>query len=132
MNHADAPFSIIEGVLDAGRPWGFKWTLERARFELIAGDIDKDDLFIRYAVDPRTLHDRGPIRVTIAINGRTIDGLTEGTTGVHEHRHPADGLKSKDVEKLELSLTVDPPWTDPTKGTKLGVYLDEIGFVPRT
>jgi hypothetical protein len=130
-NHPDAPFSIIDGVLDAGYGWGFKWTLDRAHFQFIAGDLTNNDLLLRYGMDPRTLHDRGPVTITIAINGKTFDIFTEGVEGVHEHRRPADAIKSKDIETLNLSLTVDPPWISPD-GKKLGLYLGAIGFVPRT
>jgi len=131
MNHPDAPFSIVDGVLDAGHGWGFKWTLDRAHFQFIAGDLTHTDLFLHYALDPRTFHARGPIRITIAINGKTFDTFIESDVGEHVHRRPADSIKSKDVETLNLSLAVDPAWISP-EGTKLGVFLGAIGFVPRT
>jgi hypothetical protein len=131
MNHPDASFSIIDGVLDAGHGWGFKWTLDHAHFQLIAGDLTNTDLFLHYGLDPRTFHDRGPIRITIGINGKTFDTFTEAVVGEHVYRRAADSIKSKDVDTLNLSLTVDPAWNGPD-GTKLGVFLGAIGFVPRT
>jgi hypothetical protein len=131
LNDPDAPFSIVEGVLDAGRGWGFKWTLDHARFELIVGDVKNSDLFLRYSLDPTTLRDRGPVKIMIAVNGKTVDAFTsDSVEGVHEHRRAADSFKPPDVQRLELSLTVEPPWIAPD-GKRLGVYVDEIGFVPR-
>ena len=130
-NHPEAPFSIIDGVPDAGYGWGFKWTLDHAHFELIAGDLSNSDLFLHYGLDPRTFHDRGPIRITIAINGKTVDTFTEAVVGEHVHRRRADAIKSKEVETLNLSLTVDPAWISPD-GSRLGIFLGAIGFVPHT
>lgn len=130
MSHPDAPFSILEGVSDAGYGWGFKWTLNHARFQLIAGDLANTDFVIRYGLDPRTLHDRGPVKITIAIDVEPFDSFVEGVVGVHEHRHPAGELTSKTVRALDVSLTVDPPWIS-EDGTKLGIYLGAIGFAPR-
>ena len=131
MNHPDAPFSILEGVLDAGNGWGFKWALNHARFQLIAGDLANSDFVIRYAMDPRTLHDRGPVKLTIVIDGKPFDSFVEGVIGEHEHRHPAGDLTSKRVRTLDVSLTVDPPWIAPD-GAMLGIYLGSLGFVPRS
>jgi hypothetical protein len=130
MNHPDAPFSIVEGVLDAGHGWGFKWTLNHARFQLIARDLTNTDFFIRYAMDPRTLRDRGPVKITIIIDGKPFDSFVEGVVGEHEHRHPADELTSQSVRTLDVSLTVDPPWVA-EDGARLGIFLGAIGFVPR-
>ena len=130
MNHPDAPFSIVEGVLDAGHGWGFKWTLNHARFQLIAGDLANTDFVIRYAMDPRTLRDRGPVKITIIIDGKPFDSFVEGVVGEHEHRHPADELTSQSVRTLDVSLTVDPPWVA-EDGARLGIFLGAIGFVPR-
>jgi hypothetical protein len=131
MNHPEAPFSIVEGVPDAGYGWGFKWTLSHARFQLIAGDLANTDFVIRYGMDPRTLHDRGPVTLTITIDGKQFDTFVEGAVGVYEHRHPAGELTSKTVRALNVSLTIDPPWIS-EDGSKLGIFLGSIGFVPRS
>jgi len=130
MNHPDAPFSIVDGVLDAGTGWGFKWTLNRARFQLIARDLTKTDFFIRYGMDPRTLRDRGPVTIAIAIDGKPFDSFVEGVVGEHVHRHSADELTSQNVRTLDVSLTVNPPWIA-EDGARLGIFLGAIGFVPR-
>jgi hypothetical protein len=130
MNDPDATFSILDGVLDAGRGWGFKWTLDRARFQLIAGDLSTTDYFVRYSLDPTTFRDRGPVRIMTAINGETFDTFVASELGEHVHRRKADSLKSSEVRTLDLTLTVDPPWIS-SDGTKLGVFLDSIGFVAR-
>lgn len=131
MNHPEAPFSIVEGVRDAGYDWGFKWTLDHARFQLIAGDLTHTDFFLRYAMDPRTLRDRGPVAITITIDGKPFDSFVESIEGVHLHRHSADELTSQSIRVLDVTLTVEPPWISPD-GAKLGIFLDAIGFVPRS
>lgn len=130
-NDPDAPFSIVDGVLDAGYGWGFKWTLQSAHFRFQVGDVANTDFYVRYALDPRTLHDRGPIRVTVTINGKEFDSFTDGVEGEHVHRRAADSLKGTNIEPLDVLLTVAPPWDSPD-GKKLGIFLGAIGFVPRS
>jgi len=129
MHDVTAPYSILEGVLDAGQGWGLKWTRKRSRFRFEVADLTGADLVIRYAMDPATLHDRGPVQVAIDINGKHFQTFTESAPGEHEQRWPADALSSNVIRTLELTLTVDPPWTAPD-GNQLGIFLDAIGFVP--
>ena len=130
MNQPDALFNILDGVVDPGDGLGSKWTLDRAHFQLLAAGLTNSDFFVRYTIDPTTLHDRGPIRITITINGKPFDSWVESTLGEHVHRRPAETLTSKELRTLDVELAVDPPWVS-KDGTKLGVFLDAIGFTPR-
>src|SRR5438552_2298265 len=113
MNEPDVTFSIIDGVPDAGHGFGFKWTLDQAHFRLIAGDLSNSDFFMHYALDSTTFHDRHSVRITIVIKGKRFDSFIESTEGQHEHRRAAGAIKSKNVEALDVSLTIEPPWIAP-------------------
>ena len=130
MKQPEALFNILDGVIDPGDGWGFKWTQERAHFQLLAANLANSDFFVRYSMDPTTLHDRGSIRINVAINGRPFDSWVESSLGEHVHRRPAETLTSKELRTLDVELAVDPPWVS-KDGTKLGVFLDSIGFMPR-
>jgi hypothetical protein len=131
MNGLDANFAVLEGVPGAGSGEEQKWTSDRARFQFRVASLDGDDLYLRFAVPEVTFRRTGPVRVSIDVNGRMFDSFVRTTPGQGEYRHPAEAIETRPFDPLILSIRIDPPYIAEEDNAKLGILLNEIGFVPR-
>jgi hypothetical protein len=131
MNGLDAKFAVLAGVDGAGTGTGRKWTDDTARFQFRVSDLSASDLYLRYAVPEVTFRQTGPVRVSIDVNGKPFDSFLRTAPGDGEFRHPADGILAKPFEPFIVSIRINPPYVAKDDNAKLGILLDEIGFVPR-
>jgi len=131
MNGLDAKFGVLSGVDGAGTGAERKWTGDTARFRFCVRDLSASDLYLRYAAPEVTFRQTGPVRVSIDVNGKPFDSFLRTAPGDGEYRHPAAGIPAKPFEPFVVSIRIDPPYVAQDDNAKLGILLDEIGFVPR-
>ncbi len=131
MGGLDAKFAVLEGVDGAGTGEERKWTADKARFRFRLAGFARQDFYMEYTVHDVTLHQTGPLRITIAVNGTTFDSFVKTAPGGYEYRRAAEAIGVGSYEPFEVSITVDPPYVAPDDGAKLGILLTKIGFVDR-
>jgi hypothetical protein len=131
MNSLDAKFAVLEGVDGAGYGEERKWTADKARFQFRVASLSGSDLYLRFAVHDVTFRQTGPVRIGIDVNGNPFDSFVRTAPGEGEYRHPADGIVARPFDPLIVTIRIDPPYVAKNDNAKLGILLNEIGFVPR-
>jgi hypothetical protein len=131
MNSLDAKLGVLEGVDSAGSGEELKWTADRARFQFRLASLRDSDLYLRFSVPDVTFRQTGPVRISIDVNGKMFDSFVRAAPGDGEYRRPADDIASQPFDPLIVAIRIDPPYVAKDDNAKLGILLNEIGFVPR-
>lgn len=132
MNSLDALWAVLDGVAGAGTGEERKWTTESARFQFRLSTLADKDLYLRFEVPGVTFRQTGPVRIAIHVNGAPFDSLLCAAPGEVQFRRSASGIRARPFDPLIVALEIDPPYIAARDHAKLGILLDEIGFVPST
>lgn len=127
MSDPDANVHILADVFDAPDGSEFRFTGLHPQFLLHVDNLAGLVLYVRFFNHDEALRARGPVSLTVRVNGKTLESRRFDTPGDLESRWP---LREGWLEKpgpVEISLDVDPPWPQPG-GTKRGVLMHSIGF----
>ena len=131
LGDADALLNVIQGVPAAGRDER-PWTEERATFQFRVRSLENCDFRMQFTLEPVTMKQTGPVRITITAGGSVFDSFVKTSPGDYEYRRAADRIPVRPYQPLIVTVNIDPPYIIPHNNAKLGVALTSIGFVPRT
>jgi len=129
MKDPQAEAHIVSGVsrhLEAG---AWRWTEPRAELVFRLSEVQHLRFVMEFAVPEMTFAQRGPVTITITVNGRLLDkpGYQRGGEFRFEKAVPAEWLRT-DMHNY-VTLEIDKPWVAPQDGARLGFILKSAGFL---
>jgi hypothetical protein len=130
MSDPNANSRIVQDVFPGVS--GAEWRLTGAhpRFRLQVPVAAKISFYMRFFVHAESLRARGPIAITVNINGNTFQTYRFKQAGDMEYSKAIPESWIRGPGRIDISLDVDPPWRFPD-GTTYGILLHSIGFEKR-
>ena len=113
------------GILSNDSDW--PWSNEHPRFRCFVRDGGPWQFAMQFAVAGVTLKDTGPITISVSINDALFSKFVVSSDGRAEYvRDVPTGLLARGA--VHVGLTIQPFWTSPTDGQRLGILIHSIGF----
>lgn len=129
MSAPNADLYIVGGILpgEPGSPW--RWTGKRPELRFHLPVTSNLRFVMDFSVPETTFPQRGPVTVSVFINGRLLDKVRCAKHGeVHfEKAVPADWLRT-DASTI-AAAEIDKVWIASGDGAQLGFILIRAGFV---
>lgn len=119
----------VQDVLvgDAGSLWF--WTNAHPRFQLDWSQGDSGWTFAsEFTVADVVLKQVGAVTVTFILNNAVIGRERYAKDGTYKFEAPVKAEQLRGRDKLIFGMDVDPVYTAPGDGAKLGLLLQSIGF----
>ncbi|HET8547109.1 MAG TPA: hypothetical protein VFL57_03855 [Bryobacteraceae bacterium] len=128
MSDAAAPLHFVKDIRPALEGGAWRWTLKQPTVRLAAPKDHGLKFTAEVAVPGITFRDTGPVAITVAINGHTLETFTLARPGPHrlEKPIPAGWLRSGDDNTV--TMEIDKLWTEADGDVQLGFILTSIGF----
>ncbi|MEK7405544.1 MAG: hypothetical protein AAB225_10590 [Acidobacteriota bacterium] len=129
MSEADADVHFVSGISDTTEAATWRWTGPRAELIFRLTTTGHLRFAMDFAIPEMTFKQRGPVAISISINGRLLDKLRYEKGGQFHFEKPApfDWLRT-DAYNF-VTLEIDKPWVSPDDGARLGIILTSAGFV---
>ncbi len=129
MSAPNAEAHFVRGVsrhLEAG---SWRWLEPRAELMFRLPSTQHLRYVMEFSVPEATFSQRGPVTITISINGRLLDRIHYAKGGQYRYEKavPAEWLRT-DLHNF-VNLEVDKPWVAAADGAKLGFILQSAGFL---
>jgi len=130
MSDPDIGSHILADVLEnqPGIEWRFTGPHPRFRLQWDAPPPPKLVFYLRFYNHEEALKARGPVFLSITINGHTFRSDRFASNGDIEYRRQIPDEWIAGVHTIDIALNVDPPWRAPD-GITYGVSIHSIGFV---
>jgi hypothetical protein len=123
---------ILEDVYEDPASKGGLWTSQHPAFSFTLKHTENLDLYMRYSVHNTTFADTGPVTLTFHVNGEVIGRTRIEVPSEREYSQPVPWSLLQARNPVIVQVDIDPVWTSPSDGAKLGILLWTIGFEERT
>lgn len=129
MNAVNAEAHFVRGVsrhLEAG---SWRWVEPRAELMFRLSSTQHLRYVMEFAIPEVTFAQRGPVNVTVCINGHELERqrYVKGGEFRLEKPVPPEWLRT-DLHNY-VTLEIDKPWVAPGDGARLGFILRSAGFL---
>jgi hypothetical protein len=117
--------NAIEGVYGTNNDW--PWSNDHPSFVCFLKGPGPWQFALHFATVKTTLRDTGPVTITVWINDMPFSKfvVSEATVAEYTRNVPAEMAISGAVR---VALTIQPFWTSPKDGQRLGILIRSIGF----
>jgi hypothetical protein len=125
MGTSIAEENTIDGIFGNDSAW--PWSNEHPRFLCFLRSGGSWQFVLQFAAAKTALRDTGPVTITVSINDMPFTKFVVSVDGTAEYVHdvPAKMALSGAVR---VDLAIQPFWTSPKDGERLGVLIHSIGF----
>jgi hypothetical protein len=131
MSDPDADDHIVRDVKPKEINSEWRLTGLHPQFRLQPRTREKLDFYLRFFQHEEALRERGPVRLTIRINGHEFKPDKFILPGDLEFRWPIPDSWIKGAGPVDISMDVDPAWQWHNPEASMGVLLHTIGFERR-
>ena len=128
MGFSNPRARVLADVIEGAKTSDARWTGQHPEFSFALARTTDLDLYIRFAVHSRTFADTGPVTLSIYVNGDRIDQARFDTSGEKKYSHTVPSSLLERKNPAVVRIEVDPAWSPPDYGPKLGILLFDIGF----
>jgi hypothetical protein len=127
MSDPDADAHILADVFPAFDDPQWRFTGLHPRFRVELQDTSRLTFYLHFFNHREALQARGPVTITVNINGKKLLSQRFTLEGGHEVRRVVpDGFITR-PGPVEIALDISPPWHYPGADT-YGVLIHAIGF----
>lgn len=119
---------IVRDIADSLEGDRWRWTYEHPELQFSIKSAEKAKLEVDFSVAGATLKDTGPVTVKFLVNGHDAGSMKCPKDGDYHFAKPvaaallnADGINN-------VVIDVNPLWTAPSDGKRLGLILIRAGF----
>lgn len=113
------------GLLDNDSPW--PWSNEHPSFRCFLRDRGPWQFALEFAAAGVTLKDTGPITVSVSINNTPFSKFVVSKDGRAEYSQDVPS-RMLNPGAVRIDLSIQPFWTSPTDGQRLGLLIHSVGF----
>jgi len=129
MNAPSAEAHFVRGVsphLEAGT---WRWVEPRAELMFRLESKQHLRFVMEFAIPEVTFAQRGPVVLSVAINGNLLERTRYDKGGEYRFEKPVPAEWLRTDFHNYVALEVDKPWLAPQDGARLGFILKSAGFL---
>jgi hypothetical protein len=127
MADSDAVSHFVKDIT-TGDPAPWKWTHQNPTVKV----TPRTNLGLHYTIDfslPEvTFKETGPVTLTFAVNGHTLDSVRYTAAGEYHYEKPVPPEWVEPLKESTVEASIDKVWVAPGDGAKLGFILVRIGL----
>jgi len=129
MNAPNAEAHFVRGVSRHLEGGAWRWLEPRAELVFRLETTRHLRFSMEFAIPEATFAQRGPVTVSVLVNGQLVDRSRYEKGGEFriEKPVPAEWLRT-DLHNY-VTLEIDKPWVAPQDGARLGFILKSAGFL---
>ena len=120
---------IVRDILPGDQGSAWRWTAKRPelRFQLA---FTEDLRFVMdFSVPAATFPQRGPVTISVFINGKLLDKVRCEKPGEMHFDKPVPAAWLRANAPTLVAMEIDKVWVAPADGAQLGFILSRAGFV---
>jgi hypothetical protein len=107
---------------------GLCWTFAHPEMKFPVEPRPALRFYMHFWIHERTLHDTGPVTLTVKINGQLLGSVRCEHDGSYLFERPVPMQWLHSGEPVHVLAEATPLWTSPDGGPPLGYLIEEAGF----